>query len=100
MIGANGGQDAGIGKCEDDQLFHHTQNQLGSRGDGEFFEKPVHVRVDGMPRNAESPGNSRLGEIVKNTLDDLQLALRDAQGAGNFKPGVVGKQCGSPQLGS
>ncbi|MFO1513299.1 MAG: hypothetical protein U1F83_10365 [Verrucomicrobiota bacterium] len=46
----------------------------------------------------ESLGNSRLWEIVENALDNLQLALRQAQGPSDFKPSVVAEHGSTPQL--
>ena len=73
-------------------LLHNPQNQLGAGGDGEFFEQAVQMRVNGVPRNFEPLGNSSLRKIVKNALDNLQLALRKAQGAGIFKPSIFAEE--------
>lgn len=50
------------------------------------------MHVNGVGRNLESFGNVRLVLIVENALDNLQLALGDAQGAANLMPGMVGEQ--------
>ena len=92
MAVANGRECAGCGQREADHLLHDAQNQLGARGDGDFFEKPVQMRVDSVIRDIEPPGNTCLGEIVKDTLNNLQFALREAQGAGNLKPSMFAEE--------
>jgi hypothetical protein len=43
-------------------------------------------------RNVKATGDTGFREIVKNTLDNLQLAPGDAQGAGDFSPGMIVEQ--------
>jgi len=50
------------------------------------------VHVNGVRRKREAFSNIRLVLIVKDGLDDLQFALRDAQGATNLKPSVVAEE--------
>ena len=88
MAAANGRERAGFGTGEGDHLFHDAQNQFGARGDGEFFEKAVQMRVDSVIRDIEPPGNPCLGRLSKTPLNNLQFALREAQGAGNLKPSM------------
>ena len=92
VTGANGGKHGGFGKGERDHLLHNPQDQLGAAGDVEFLEQPVHVHMNRVGRKLEVSGNVPLVLIVKDSLDDLQLALRDVQGAGNLMPGMVGEQ--------
>ena len=49
-------------------------------------------------RNPESFGNVHLVSIVKDALDDLDLALGDAQRLGDLGPGVVAEDCGTEQF--
>jgi len=92
VAGANGWKHGGFCKRERDHLLHNPQNQFGAAGDGEFLEQAVQVHVNRVWRKLEALGNFRLVLIVKDGFDDLQLALRDTQGAGNLKPGMVGEQ--------
>jgi hypothetical protein len=50
------------------------------------------MRVDSVIRDLETPGNPRFREIVKDALDNLQLAFCQAQGACNLKPGMVAEE--------
>lgn len=98
MVSANGRKHAILGNGEGDQFLHNQQDELGSRGDREFFEKAVKMGMRCVFLDFESCGNPLLWKIVKHALDDLQFALRHAQGTGNLKPSIIGEQCGSPQL--
>jgi hypothetical protein len=92
VAGANGGKHGDFGQGEFDHLFHNSQDQFGAAGDGEFPEKPVQVHVNGVRRNLEAFGNFCLVLVVEDALNNLHLPLRDAQGAGNLMPDVVGEQ--------
>ena len=92
MAAANWGKHAGFRKGEGDHLFHDAQNQLGPGGDGEFLKKSVQMRVDSVIRDLETPGNPCFREIVKDALDNLQLAFCQAQGACNLKPGMIAEE--------
>lgn len=92
MAAANGRECAAFGTGEGDHLFHDAQNQFGARGNGDFFEKPVQMRVDSVIRDLESSGNPRLRQIVKDTLDNLQFPLCEAQSAGNLQPGQIAEK--------
>jgi hypothetical protein len=98
MAGANGGKHAGFGQGQGNHLLDDPQDKLGASGDVEFLEEAVQMRVNGVSRYAESTGNLRLREIVKDALDDLQLALRQGLSAANLKPGMIAEQGSSPQL--
>lgn len=76
VAAADGGKNSGFGKGEGDQLFHDPQHKFGAGGDGEFLEQTVQMGVYRVLRYAESAGNARLVVIVKDALDNLQLALR------------------------
>ena len=78
------------GTGEGDQLLHDAQYQLRARGDGEFFEEAVQMCVNGVFRDFEPPGNPRLGQIIKDPLDNLQFPLREAQSAASLSPSLVG----------
>lgn len=49
------------------------------------------MRVNGVSRNFEPLGNARLRKVVKNALNNLQLALRQPEGVGNLKPSMIGE---------
>lgn len=92
MAVANGRECAGCGQREADHLLHDAQNQLGARGDGEFLEKAVQMGVNSVFRDFEPPGNPCLRQIVKDPLNNLQLALREAQSAGNLTPSMFAEE--------
>jgi hypothetical protein len=92
VVGANGGKHGDFGQGERDQAFDNPQDQLGAAGDREFLEQAVQMHVDGVGRNCEPSGNLRLVLIVKDALDNLQLALRDAQRAANLLPCKIAEE--------
>jgi hypothetical protein len=89
MATANWRERAGFGTGEADHLLHDAQNQIGACSDGEFLEKAIQMRVNGVFRDFEPPGNPPLREIVKDALDNLQFAFCQAQRASNLKPSKI-----------
>lgn len=92
MAGANGRKHAGFGQGEGEHLLHDSQDKFGAGGDVDFLEEAVQMRVRGVLGNSQTLSDPCLWEIVKDALDDLQLALRDAEGVCNLKPGMFGEQ--------
>lgn len=92
MAGANGGKHAGFGKGKGDHLLHDPQHKLGAGGDVDLLEEAVQMRVRGVFGNLQTLGDPCLWKIVKDALDDLQLALCDAEGVCNLKPGMFGEE--------
>ena len=78
VAGANGGKHGGFGKGERDHLLHNPQDQFGPAGNVELLEQSVQMHVNRVGRKFEAFGNVRLVLIVKDALDNLQLAFRDA----------------------
>jgi hypothetical protein len=98
MTGTDGGEHTGFGKGEGDHLLHDPEDKVGAGGDGEFYEKAVQVGVRRVLGHVETVGDCGLGEVVKNALDDLELALGDGQRLGDLGPGVVAENPGSEQF--
>lgn len=92
VVAADRRKRAGFGKGEGDQLLHDPQDKVGSGGNFEFLKQAVQMGVYRVFRNVKATGDTGFREIVKNTLDNLQLAPGDAQGAGDFSPGMIVEQ--------
>ena len=98
MSAANGRKCADLGTCEPDHLLHDSQNQLGASGDGQFLEKAVQMRMNGVIGNMKALGNPAFRKIVKHALDNLQLSFCKAQRPRNLKPSLIAKNCRSLQF--
>jgi hypothetical protein len=98
VTGTDGGEHAGFGQGEGDHLFHDPEDKLSARGDRELYEKAVQVGVRRVLVHFESAGDPLLCEIVEDALDDLDLALGDAQRFGDLGPSVDAEDCGSEQF--
>jgi hypothetical protein len=98
VTATDGGEHAGFSEGEGDHLLHDPQNQFGAGGDVEFLKEAVQVGVRRVLVHVESGGDPLLCVIIKDALDDLDLALGDAQRLGDLGPSVVAEDCGSEQF--
>ena len=88
-LAADRGKCPGFGEGERNHLFHDAQDEVGSGGHRQFFEQAVQMGVYGVFRYAETAGDACFRQIVENALNNLQFALGEIQGAGDFGPGIV-----------
>ena len=98
MMRADGRKYAGFREGEGDHLLHDSQDEFRAGGDVQLLEQAVEMRVGSVRGDAKPVGDCGLVEIVEDGLDDLQLAVGDAEGRGDFKPGPVAEQRGAEQF--